>query len=74
MRSTASDLLFYTGHGSAPQGWSETIAAVQDTKDYPVVSDLIRQMVTFATEFSLSGNIWHYWLTYMLMMHENAFS
>ena len=33
---------------------------------------LTRRLVSFATEFGLSGNIWQQWLTYILMTHENA--
>ena len=74
MSSIASDLLFYNTLGNAPRGWKETAAAFQNQDDPDTVNELLRQMVAFASDFGLSGNIWQYWLTYMLMMHENAFS
>lgn len=74
MSSIASGLLFFNTQGNAPRGWNETAAAVHDPDNLEAVYELLRQMVTFASDFGLSGNIWQYWLTYMLMMHENAFS
>lgn len=74
MASSASDLLFFNTGINAPHGWNETAAAVQDAEDLVAVNELLRQMVAFASDFCLSGNVWQYWLTYMLMMHENAFS
>ncbi len=35
---------------------------------------LAGRLAGFAAEFGLSGNIWQQWLTYILMMHDNAFS
>ena len=35
---------------------------------------LTARLVSFATDFCLYGNIWQQWITYMLMMHENAFT
>lgn len=74
MSSIASGLLFFNTQGNAPRGWKETAAAVQDIEDHKAVNELLRQMLAFASDFGLSGNIWQYWLTYILMMHENAFS
>ncbi len=74
MSAIVSDLLFYSSQGSAPSGWKETLAAVHDTENRETISSLIRRMVAFATEFSLDGNIWQCWLTYMLMTYENAFT
>ena len=74
MASSASDLLFFNTGINVPHGWNETAAAVQDAEDLVAVNELLRQMVAFASDFCLSGNVWQYWLTYMLMMHENAFS
>ena len=74
MCALAADLLFYNSRGSVPQGWKETVEAVQDNKNREAVSSLLSDMISFATVFSLEGNVWQCWLTYMLMMHENAFS
>lgn len=37
-------------------------------------SALAGRLAAFATEFGLSGNVWQQWLTYMLMMDDNAFT
>lgn len=37
-------------------------------------SEFIRKMVSFASEFGLSGNLWRQWLAYILMTQENAFT
>ncbi len=74
MTSVVSDLLFFNTPSEAPHGWNETAAAVRNFDDPDAVNELLRHMVTFASDFGLSGNIWQYWLTYVLMMHENAFS
>ncbi|MBQ6502717.1 MAG: ATP-binding protein [Flexilinea sp.] len=74
MSSIASDLLFYNAQADSPSGWKDTASAVRNAEDPDATNELLRQMVTFASDFGLSGNIWQYWLTYMLMMHENAFS
>lgn len=74
MSTLVSDLLFFSPLGVVPDGWKETAAAIQNAKDNQAAGNLLRKMVSFASEFALSGNVWQYWLTYMLMMHENAFS
>ena len=38
------------------------------------VNSLAGRLAAFATEFGLSGNVWQHWLTYMLMMDDNAFT
>ena len=38
------------------------------------VMKLTCRLVSFATEFALYGNLWHQWIAYMLMMHENPFT
>ena len=53
--------------GAAAQSVSDPAAAEK-------VMKLTRRLVSFATEFALYGNIWQQWITYMLMMHENAFT
>ena len=35
---------------------------------------LVRELVSFATEFGLEGNVWQQWLTYKLITDENPFS
>ena len=74
MSSIASGLLFFNTLGNVPRGWNETVSVFKNKEDLEAANELLRQMVTFASDFGLSGNIWQYWLTYMLMMHENAFS
>ena len=69
-----TDLLFFHDTALQPKGWHETLSVLRDHKDNAAVNALLRHLVTFATDFSLSGNIWQYWLTYILMTHENAFT
>ena len=54
-----NNFLFYTD-------WDEYTAGS--------ASALAGKLAAFATEFGLSGNVWQQWLTYMLMMDENAFT
>lgn len=35
---------------------------------------LISRLVSFATEFGLSGNIWQQWIAYLLISDENSYS
>ncbi len=35
---------------------------------------LVRELVSFATDFGLEGNVWQQWLTYKLITDENPFS
>ena len=70
-----AEFLFYNDSDrSEPAGWHETLSVLHDPKDHAASNELLRYLVSFSAEFSLSGNIWQYWLTYMLMTHENAFS
>lgn len=71
MSTAAPDFLFYSDQKPAPTGWSETLSAIEDPENSRA---LLPRLVSFATEFSLSGNIWQQWLTSILMLHENPFS
>ncbi len=59
METKKKDLLFY-------KDWDGDVAGS--------AAALAGRLADFATCFGLSGNIWQHWLTYILMMHENAFS
>ncbi len=72
MNDFKPDLLFYCDLGPDFPGWHETLAVLSGEKDMETA--LVRRLTAFAAEFSLSGNIWQQWLTYVLMMHENPFS
>ena len=55
--------------------WHYTLAALKrDTESPEMIRELTCRLVTFATEFGLYGNVWQQWITYMMMMHENAFT
>lgn len=70
-----AEFLFYSDtEDQSPQGWHETLSVLRDPKDYLSSNKLLRALSGFAEEFSLEGNVWQQWLTYILMMHENAFS
>ncbi len=49
-------------------------AAAFDAAAADRIRNLVCRMVSFATEFALYGNLWQQWITYMMMMHENAFT
>ena len=59
MKTGKKEFLFYTD-------WDDRVTGS--------ASALAGRLVSFATEFGLSGNVWQQWLTYTLMMHENAFT
>ena len=59
MKTGKKEFLFYTD-------WDDRVSGS--------ASALAGRLVSFATEFGLSGNVWQQWLTYTLMMHENAFT
>ena len=59
MKTKKNDFLFYTD-------WDERVTGS--------ASALAGKLAAFATEFGLSGNVWQQWLTYILMMHDNAFT
>lgn len=69
------DLTFYNCSEGAPEGWPSTVWSLGD--DESVVwslRELTRNLVAFADSFSLEGNVWQHWLTYVLMSHENPFT
>ncbi len=37
-------------------------------------SELMQEMIETAENYGFSGNVWHSWLTYYLVYHENAYS
>ena len=75
MSDYPAEFLFFSDTGPAvPRGWRETLAVIKNPQDRSASNALLRLMVSFASEFMLEGNVWQYWLTYMLMMHENAFT
>ena len=59
MKTGKKEFLFYTD-------WDDRVTGS--------ASALAGRLVSFAAEFGLSGNVWQQWLTYTLMMHENAFT
>ena len=75
MSINPAEFLFFNDSGdNSPRGWHETLAVLREPDNSAPANELLRVLSAFANEFSLFGNIWQYWLTYMLMMHENAFS
>ena len=61
-----------TDSGSKTRGQSAHVPVDRTAADN--VMKLTCRLVSFATEFALYGNLWQQWVTYMLMMHENAFT
>ena len=59
MKAEKNNFLFYTDWDSSVTGSEDLLAGT---------------LASFATEFGLSGNVWQQWLTYNLMMHDNAFT
>ena len=55
-------------------GRNKNAVIVPDAAAADNVRKLTGRLVSFATEFGLYGNVWQQWITYMLMMHENAFT
>lgn len=70
--------LTFSAQGSSPY----KICADDDEEpdedfDYSENEDskrLISRLVSFATEFGLSGNIWQQWIAYLLISDENSYS
>ena len=63
-----SDFLFFNNSAK----WDNTLDILGD--DYFPETELLRRLVSFGTEFGLSGNLWQQWLTYELMIQENPFT
>ena len=59
MKKSKNNFLFYTDWDNSVTGSAPSLAGT---------------LAAFATEFGLSGNVWQHWLTYNLMMHDNAFT
>ena len=59
MNNKKNNFLFYTDWDHSVTGSASALAGT---------------LAAFATEFGLSGNVWQQWLTYILMMHDNAFT
>ena len=59
MKNKKNNFLFYTDWNNSVTGSAPSLAGT---------------LASFATEFGLSGNVWEHWLTYNLMMHDNAFT
>ncbi|MBQ6438776.1 MAG: ATP-binding protein [Mogibacterium sp.] len=59
MKTKKNNFLFYTDWDDSVTGSAPALAGT---------------LAAFATEFGLSCNVWQQWLTYVLMMHDNAFT
>ena len=59
MKNKKNNFLFYTDWDDSVTGSAPALAGT---------------LAAFATEFGLSGNVWQQWLTYILMMSDNAFT
>lgn len=57
----------------AGRGKGQAVKAV-DAALADSIRVLAGRLVAFATEFAVYGNVWQQWITYILMMHENAFT
>ena len=51
--------------------WEESLEFIREGENAEGLASIL---VSFASKFGLSGNLWKQWLTYVLMMHENPFS
>ncbi len=52
-----------------------SMAADSDrSQDLLAYSSLMQEMIETAENYGFSGNVWHSWLTYYLVYHENAYS
>lgn len=47
---------------------------VDKIKCLATYSRLMQEMIETAESYGFSGNVWHSWLTYFLVYHENAYS
>ena len=63
-----SDFLFFNGAAE----WEDVFDILSN--EFFHETELVRRLVSFGTEFGLSGNLWQQWLTYQLMTQENAFT
>lgn len=73
--------LTFTAHGNSPYLDAEVFDEdEEDPDENPEYSEgddskrLISRLVSFATEFGLSGNIWQQWIAYLLISDENPYS
>ena len=64
--------IFYRDEGQKDSGWHDTLEALSSGGD--AVRKLVSEIAAFAEDFSLTGDVWKQWVTYMLMMHENPFT
>ena len=51
--------------------WEESLEFIYEGEN---AAGLASTLVSFASKFGLSGNLWQQWLAYILMMHENPFT
>ena len=51
--------------------WEESLEFIREGENAEGLASIL---VSFASKFGLSGNLWRQWLTYALMMHENPFT
>ena len=65
--------IFYRDEGQNNSGWHDTLAVLNGGGG-DAVRKLVSEIAAFATDFSLTGDVWKQWITYILMMHENAFT
>ena len=65
--------IFYRDEGQKDSGWRDTLAALNGGGE-DAARKLVSGIAAFAADFSLKGDVWKQWITYMLMMHENAFT
>ena len=77
------ELVFYRDH---TDGVLDTVSRLQKTaseagKHASCVNSCVREycalmkeMTETAENYGFSGNVWHSWLTYYLVYHENAYS
>lgn len=70
--------LTFSAQGSSPyQICADDDEEPDEDFDYSENEDskrLISRLVSFATEFGLSGNIWQQWIAYLLISDENSYS
>lgn len=71
---TESDFAFYADSEQCEfivfSDWELTMESTEDEE----IGRLPSRLVSFATEFGLSGDIWQQWIAYLIISDENPFS
>ena len=66
--------MFFGDQGAEPEGWHDALRVLSDMDTLAADKTIARNLVGFASDFALTGDIWQQWLTWVLMSHENTFT